>query len=282
MMNEVTDAVILLGGMGTRMLPYTKGVPKEMLPIYDVPNIFRVVEEAYESGIKKIIFVVTEHNKDYIKKFFSKDKYLEEFLKNKPDKLKLLDRLNEVIDNLNFTYVNQEILGTYGALYSAKDYIKNNNFIVMYGDDLIDTKTPLTKELINNFKKTKKQQIALFDMKDNLPNGGLAVLDEHNNLIDLAPRDKTKSTLVVHGRMLLNKKIFEIKDKLNTYQNGEYYLPHSLLNFNDVEGYIYTGKYFNIGEKTGYIKASIYFALKDEKEKDNLLKFIDEIKEKYG
>ena len=88
---KIDEAVILLGGMGTRLLPLTKTIPKEMLPIYDVPAIFLLVEEAYESGIKKIIFVVTKHNKKIIEDFFSNDTYLNNFLKDKPDKLKLLD-----------------------------------------------------------------------------------------------------------------------------------------------------------------------------------------------
>ena len=278
----IDEAVILLGGMGTRMLPYTKGVPKEMLPIYNVPNIFKVVEEAYLSGIKKIIFVVTKHNHDIIKNFFTRDKILEEFLQNKPDKQKKLNRINELIDNLEFVFIYQEILGTFGALYSAKDEIKNNDFIVMYGDDLIKTSIPLTKQLITEFNKTGKQQIALYNEKENIPTSGLAVLDENNNLIALKSKEETNSTLIVHGRMLLNKKIFTLKDKLKPSDKGEYYLPHSLLHFNDVNGYIYKGKYFNIGEKTGYIKASIYYALDDKDERDNLLNFLNNIKEEHG
>ena len=79
---KINEAVILLGGMGTRLLPYTKTIPKEMLPIYDVPNIFKLVQEAYLSGIRKIIFVVTKHNKHLIEAFFKEDKYLDNFLKN--------------------------------------------------------------------------------------------------------------------------------------------------------------------------------------------------------
>ena len=272
----IDEAVILLGGMGTRLLPLTKTISKEMLPIYDVPNVFLLVEEAFNSGIRKVIFVLTEHNINLIKQFFSKDDYLEEFLQNKPDKQKLLDRINKVIDNMEFTFVYQDLLGTYGALYSAKDYIKNDNFIVMYGDDVIDSYEPLTKQLINNYYKTNKQQVAVYEYKDNLPKSGIVVTDENNNIIDLVSKDKTNSNLVIHGRMLLNKKIFDIKDKIKQQDNGEYYLPHSLLNFKDVNAYIYQGKYFNIGEKTGFIKASIHYALKDSNEKTSLLKFLKE------
>lgn len=275
----IDEAVILLGGMGTRLLPYTKTVPKEMLPIYDVPNIFLIVEEAYKSGIKKIIFVVTEHNINFIKSFFSKDNYLEEFLKDKPDKKILLERINKVIDNMEFNYVYQELLGTYGALYSARNNIKNDNFIVMFGDDLIDSKESLTKQLIDSYNENNKMQIAVYEYKDNLPNVGIVEVDDNNNLIDLVPSKTTNSRLVLHGRMLLNKKVFAIKDKVKKQNNNEYYLPYALLNFNDVYVYKYKGNYFNIGEKIGYIKASIYYALKDNNEKESLLKFINQIKE---
>ena len=273
----IDEAIILLGGMGTRLLPYTKTVSKEMLPIYDVPNIFLLVKEAYLSGIKKIIFVVTEHNKKIINSFFNKDYYLDEFLKDKPDKQLLLKNINEIINNMEFIYINQEIKGTYGALYSSKDYIKNDNFIVMYGDDLIDSMIPLTKRLIENFNKTNKMQVAIYETNYNeLPDSGIVKLDNENNIIDLVKKEDNHSNCIVHGRMLLNKKVFTIKDKLIKFDNDEYYLPHALLNFNDVHGYKYTDKYFNLGSKTGYIKASIHFALKDTKQRDDLINFMKE------
>ena len=277
--NQITEAVILLGGMGTRMLPYTKTVPKEMLPIYDVPNIFLIVKEAYLSGIKKIIFVVTKHNINLIKNFFSNDEYLNEFLKDKPDKLSKLREINEIINNMEFIYIYQELLGTYGALYSASNYITNDNFIVMYGDDLIDSPTTITKELIEEFNKTNKQQVAINENLDDIPSVGIAVTNKDNILVDIVPKSETDSRKVIHGRMLLNKKIFLIRDNIKPHKDNEYYLPYELLNFDDVNLYSYNGKYFNIGSKTGFIKASIYYALKDKNELDSLLEFINNIKE---
>lgn len=263
----IDEAIILLGGIGTRMLPLTKTIPKEMLPIYDVPNIFLLVEEAYNSGIKNIIFVVTDYNRQIIENFFSDNKYLDDLLKNKPEKLKLLDRIKTIIKNVNFTFVYQDLKGTFGALYSAKDYIKGDNFIVMYGDDLIDTNPYLTKQLIDSFKINKQQQVAIFKEDiSKLPNGGIAVIDDKHNLIDLKKKKDTDSRFIVHGRMLLNKKIFDVKDKLQLHEFDEYYLTYALLYFNDVYAYDYQGDYFNIGEKTGYIKASIHYALKDQNE----------------
>ena len=276
---KIDEAVIILGGMGTRLLPLTKTISKEMLPTYDVPTIFLLVEEAYKSGIKKIIFVVTKHNKKLIENFFSIDTYYENFLKDKPDKQKLLDRINKVTSNMIFKYVYQNIRGSYGALYSARKFIKNDNFILMYGDDLIDSNPPLTKVLINEFKKKPNLYVAIKDDKEeNLPNVGIVKLDKNNNIIDLVPKKIHNSKCVIHGRMLLNKKIFIVKNKLAKHENDEYYLPYALLHFiGEVKAVKYSGNYFNIGEKTGFIKASIHYALKDKNEKDELLKYLKEI-----
>lgn len=273
---KIDEAVIILGGMGTRLLPLTKTVPKEMLPIYDVPAILLLVEEAYKSGIKKIIFVVTKHNKKIIESFFSDDTYLNNFLKDKPDKQKLLKRVNEIINNMDFKYVYQNIKGSYGALYSAKKFIKNDNFILMYGDDLVDSDIPLTKLLIDNFNKNNSMYVAVKEKKiDELPNVGIVKLDKDNNLIDLVNKDKDHSSCELHGRMLLNKKIFTVKNKLHKHSNDEYYLPYALLLFpKEVKGLKYSGNYFNLGEKTGYIKASIHYSLKDN---NNLINYIKEV-----
>ena len=275
----IDEAVILLGGMGTRLLPLTKTIPKEMLPIYDVPAIFLLVEEAYLSGIKKIIFVITKYNKKIIENFFSDNNYLNNFLKDKPDKQQLLNRINNVINNMKFKYVYQTIKGTYGALYSAKEYIKNDNFVIMYGDDLIDSNIPLTKILIENYKKKNNMYVAIKEENiDQLPSGGVVKLDKKNNIINLVKKDSDHSSCIILGRMLLNKKVFTIKNKLTMRKNNEYYLPHALLLFPDeVKGLKYNGNYFNLGEKTGYIKASINYAIKNKDEKDNLIKYIKEV-----
>ena len=276
---KIDEAVIILGGMGTRLLPLTKTISKEMLPIYDVPNIFLLVEEAYKSGIKKIIFVVTKHNKYLLENFFSNDTYLNNFLKNNPDKQKKLNRIYDVIKNIEFKFVHETIKGSYGALYSAKKFIKQDNFILMYGDDLTDSKIPLTKELINYFNKRPNMYVAIKEEKDNnLPSVGIVKLDNDNNIIDLVPKNEKHSNSIMLGRMLLNKKIFTVKNKLAKHENNELYLSYALLYFKgEVKGFKYQGDYFNIGEKTGYIKASIHYALKDKNEKDNLIKYIKEV-----
>ena len=276
---KIKEAVILLGGMGTRLLPYTKSVPKEMLPIYNTPAIFLLVKEAYLSGIKKIIFVVTKHNKKMIENFFSDDNYLNNFLKDKPEKQKLLNELNDIIKKMQFKYIYQNIKGTYGALYSARKYIKEDNFIVMYGDDLIDGNEPVTKLLINEFNKTGNMQVAVKEKDYNeLPKVGVVKLDNNDNIINLVPIKEDHSNCEIHGRMLLNKKIFNVLNDLYKHDNDEYYLPYALLKFNEVHAYKYDGEYFNLGNTTGYIKASIHYALKNNKDNNDLLKYIERIK----
>lgn len=276
---KIDEAVIILGGMGTRLLPLTKTISKEMLPIYDVPGIFLLVEEAYQSGIKKIIFVVTKHNKYLLENFFSNDTYLNNFLKNDPCKQKKLARIYDIIKKMEFKFVYETTKGSYGALYSAKKFIKQDNFILMYGDDLVDSTIPLTKELINCFQKNNNMYVAIKEEKSaSLPSVGVVKLDNDNNIIDLVPKNKAHSSCVMHGRMLLNKKIFTVKNKLAKHENNELYLSYALLHFiGEVKGFKYQGDYFNIGEKTGYIKASIHYALKDKDEKDKLIKYIKEV-----
>lgn len=101
---EVKEAVIIVGGMGTRLLPYTKTVSKEMMPIFDVPSIYLLVKEAYLSEIRKIIFVVTKRNKKLIQNFFTKDNYLNDYIKEEAKK-ELVREVNEIINNMTFNYV---------------------------------------------------------------------------------------------------------------------------------------------------------------------------------
>ena len=277
--DEIKEAVIIIGGMGTRLLPYTKTVSKEMIPIFDVPSIFLQVKEAYLSGIKKIIFVVTRRNKKLIQDFFSNDNYLNNFIKGNTKKEKLVKEVNEVINNMTFNYVYQRERGTYGALYSARKLIKNDNFIVMYGDDIMDSDIPLSKQLIDEFNKDNKMFITIKKYpKDELPPSGLIKVDENNYLTAITKKEESSYANLL-GRYHLNKKIFSIKDKLKYYANNELYLPHALLNFKgEVKALWYNNEYFNVGEKLGFIKASIYYGLKNNDYKDELINYLKSVK----
>ncbi len=251
----INECVILLGGIGTRLLPITKTIPKELFPIYDKPTIHYLVKEAYDAGIRKIIFVVTDYNIDLIKDYFSKDSILEKRLieNHKEERLELLKELNLLINNIEFIFVKQKIKGTYGALYAAKDSITNDNFIVMYGDDLIDGNN--TSELIKN-----KSMAILINKTDS--NIGNVILNKDNYLMDIAnTKDDNPHKYTIIGRMLLNKKIFSIIDKLHYSYDNELYLPQALVHHypGEIKCLINNKPYFNIGSKTGYIEASEYY-----------------------
>ena len=278
---EVKEAVIIVGGMGTRLLPYTKTVSKEMMPIFDVPSIYLLVKEAYLSGIKKVIFVVTRRNKRLIQDFFTQDNYLNNFIKGNTSKEKLVCEINEIIDKMIFNYVYQSTRGTYGALYSARKLIRNDNFIVMYGDDIMDSSIPLTKQLIDKFHKDEKMYITIKKYpSDELPESGLIKVDENDYLMGIVKKEESSYANLL-GRYLLNKKVFSVKNKLKYYANNELYLPHALLNFEgDVKAVWYNDEYFNIGEKIGFIKASIHYGLKNNDYHDELIDYLKSVNKK--
>ena len=274
--NDIKEAVVLLGGLGTRMLPYTKAIGKEMLPIFDVPLLHKLVLECYNSGIRKMIFVVTKFNKSLIQKYFSPDAYLDNYIKNNPSKQELLKELKMLIKNMKFVYVHQQERGTYGALYSARKYIKNNNFLVLYDDELIVSDVSSIDQVINEFKKVNKMVIGV--MEDKNETVGLVVTDKDNNFIDLKRSNETKSRNIIVGRMILNKKVFTIRKLCQFSKENELFLPQAIVHHLNGEAKIVKikGEYFNIGSKLGYIKASLLFATKSIY-KDDIKDYINKL-----
>ena len=261
--NDIKEAVVLLGGLGTRMLPLSKVVGKEMLPIFDAPLLHKLVLECYNSGIRKMIFVVTKFNKSLIMKYFSNDNYLDNYIKNNPSKQELLKELKMLIKEMKFVYVHQQERGTYGALYSARKYIKNNNFLVLYDDELIvNDKKSSIDQVIDEYKKEKRMIIGV--MEDKNETVGLVVTDKNKNFIDLARKEDTKSCDIIVGRMILNKKVFTIRNKCKFSKEKELFLPQAIVHHMNGEAKILKikGEYFNIGSKLGYLKASLLYATK--------------------
>lgn len=275
----IKKCVIVIGGMGTRMLPITKTVTKEMLPIIDVPTIFMQVKEAYLSGIKEIIFVVSKKNINLIKSFFTKDYNLIKEIENNKEKLNLLKEVHEIIDNMKFSFVIQKIKGTYGALYSAKKYLNNETFALMYGDDLIDSHIPVLKQLIDEHERTKDLVVASRSYNyDELPKFGIVEYEQENILKNIIYKPSMRKDYeIIQGRFILNSNIFKLKNKL-VYHGGELQLPTSLLLLDEkVRVILYEGNYFNIGSKLDYLKANIYYGLKNKEFKEELINFFKEI-----
>lgn len=274
---KIKKCVIVIAGFGTRMLPITKTVSKEMVPIVDVPAIFLQVKEAYLSGIKEIIFVVSRRNINLIKDFFSNDVVLMNEIIDNKEKLNMLKEVNEIIKNMKFTYVIQKERGTYGALWSARKYLKDEVFALMYGDDLVVSPTPLLKQLITEYERTNDMVVAAKTLNDDeLPKFGIVKYKTENILEKLCykSKDSNPSNDVIHGRFILNSDIFKVKDKLS-YHSNELQLPGALLYFeNHVRVLRYDGIYFNIGNKLDYLKANIYFGLKRDDMHEELIKYL--------
>ena len=274
---KINKCVITIAGMGTRMLPITKTVTKEMLPIVDVPTIFLQVKEAYLSGIKEIIFVVSRKNVKLIKSFFTHDYKLIKEIKDNKEKLNLLNEVNEIINNMKFNYVIQKEKGTYGALWSARKYLINETFALMYGDDLIDSNTPVLKQLIEEHERTNDLVVGAktYDY-DKLPKFGVIEYKEENILENISYKpNNPKKYDIIQGRFILNSNIFKLKNQLE-YHGGELQLPTSLLLLKEnIRVLLYEGTYFNIGSKLGYLKANIYYGFKRKDIKEELENFIE-------
>ena len=215
-----------------------------------------------------------------IKSFFTFDSSLMKEIKDNQEKMKMIEEVNEITKNMKFTYVIQKIRGTYGALWSARNYLKNETFGVMYGDDLVISKTPLLKQLIDEYERTNNMIVACRTLDDNeLPKFGIVKYKDGNILDDICYNNKINpSNDIIQGRFILNSDIFKVKDKL-VFHSNELQLPTALLHFkNQVRCIVYEGLYFNIGSKIDYLKASIYFGLKRNDMKNDILKFIEEVK----
>lgn len=277
---KITKCVITAAGYGTRMLPITKTITKEMLNIVDVPAIFYQVKEAYLSGIKEIIIVARKENKPLIQNFFSHHQKLIKMIENDPNKLAMLNELNEIINNVKFHYVIEKEKGSYGAIYSAKKLLNNEFFAVMFSDDIIDSNTPALSELIKEHEKTNNMVMSVKELNyDNLPKFG-AVKYKKDNIIDsLLYKDevKEKHANVIQGRFIIHTKIFDIKNQL-TYFGNELQLPNAILMLkDDVRTINCQGESFDIGNKLGLIKANIYYGLKRKTFNEELKSYIKSI-----
>lgn len=277
---KIKKCIITAAGYGTRMLPITKTIGKEMLPIVSIPAIFYQVKEAYLSGIKDIIFIVRNENKCLIKNFFSKNNKLIKLIQDDPNKLKLLEELNEIINNVKFHYVIEKEKGSYGAVYSARKLLNNEYFAIMFSDDIVDSNIPLLKQLIDEHVRTNHMIMASKKLEFNeLPKYG-AIKYKNENIIDsLLYKEEVKNNNadVIHGRFIAHTKIFTIKNQL-IYHHGELQLPNAILLFKDeVRALNYDGEYFNIGSKLGLIKANIHFGLKNEDSKEELEHYIKKL-----
>ena len=288
-MKKVRKAVIPAAGLGTRFLPATKAMPKEMLPIVDTPTIQLIVEEALKSGIEDIL-VITGKNKRAIEDHFDRNVELEDNLKIKK-KDDLLEIVNETT-RVNLHYIRQSSPEGLGhAVLQAKAFVGDEPFVVMLGDDLMVDEVPLTKQLIDDYENTGSSVVAVMEVPESETNkyGVIDPKSADNGLYEVqgfvekpAPED-APSNLAIIGRYLLTPEIFELLETQERGAGNEIQLTDAIDRLNKQEKVYarnFTGTRYDTGDKFGYMMTNIEFGLKHPQIKDELHDYIIELAKK--
>lgn len=284
-MKKIRKAVIPAAGLGTRFLPATKAQPKEMLPIVDTPAIQYIVEEALESGIEEIL-IITGRHKRAIEDHFDANFELEYHLYDhgKDDLAKSLEKLEEV----NVQYVRQRKPSGLGdAIYCAKTFIGDEPFAVLLGDDIVyNDKKPCLKQLMECYEKyggsvlgaqsVPKEKVSSYGIVD-----GKEIEDGiwlANDLIEKPSKEEAPSNLAVLGRYILSPEIFEKLAITKPGKGGEVQLTDAIKALESpVFALEYNGRRYDVGDKLGYLEATVEYALRNPELKDKFNEYLKNI-----
>jgi UTP--glucose-1-phosphate uridylyltransferase len=265
----VKKAIIPAAGLGTRFLPITKALPKEMLPIIDKPVIQYIVDEAIEAGIEEIIIIINE-NKSMIQEYFNPSLPLEHRLE-KQGKTKLIKVLKEIPNSVKIHFVNQkEQLGLGHALLSAESLIGDEPFAVLLGDELIEN--GCLSEMINTYHHFQTPIIGAMEVNWNVVHKYGIISTESlespfpviENLVEKPLKEDAPSNLAIIGRYILQPDIFNILKKQKPGVAGEIQLTDALNTVNNgsrMRAYILNGHRFDVGSQLGYLIANLEYAM---------------------
>lgn len=286
-MKKVRKAIIPAAGLGTRFLPATKAMAKEMLPIVDKPTIQFIVEEALASGIEDIL-IVTGKAKRPIEDHFDANIELEQNLREK-GKTELL-KLVEETTNVNLHFIRQSHPKGLGhAVLQAKAFVGNEPFVVMLGDDLMHDSTPLTKQLMDHYEDTYASTIAVMEVPHEETNKyGIIAPEEEvksglysvKNFVEKPKPAEAPSNLAIIGRYLLTPEIFSILENQAPGAGGEIQLTDAIDTLNQTQrvfAHQFKGQRFDVGDKFGFLKTSIQYGLTHPEVKDSLKDYIIEL-----
>ena len=289
MNKKVRKAVIPVAGYGTRFLPFTKAVPKPMLPILNKPALQVISEEVVNSGITDILFIVG-YKKEILESHFDAAPELEKMLKEKGKD----NFLKEVVypeHMANFTYVVQEVQnGTASAVQLAKDFVGDEPFAVLFGDDVMfNEKRPVIGQLADVYEKYGKTVLGCKRVSMDVISKYASVEfdkvleDDVYNMVKVTEkpkREEAKSDLAPLGRYVCSPKIFDIIENLKPGANGEYQFTDALDIIARSEGalaYVFDGTRYDMGDRFGYLKANIEYGLRDEELKGKLREYLKEL-----
>lgn len=269
---KVKKAVFPVAGLGTRFLPATKSSPKEMLPLIDKPLVQYVVEEAVASGIEQILFV-TGRGKHNIEDHFDISVELEAHLYDK-GKDRELSRVREIAEMVNIFYVRQrQALGLGHAILCARDFVGNEPFAVLLGDDIVDCDRPCLGQLLDVFNKHKGSVLALEKVPmEKISSYGCVAADligertfHITDMVEKPARNDAPSDMAIIGRYILTPRIFEILEMQEPGKGDEIQLTDAILKLSREEkvyGCLFEGLRHDCGDKLGFLKATVDMALK--------------------
>jgi len=271
---QVRKAVFPVAGLGTRFLPATKSSPKEMLPLIDKPLVHYVVEEAVASGIEHILFV-TGRGKRALEDYFDISFELEALLQEK-GKDKAFQEIRDIADMVKIYYVRQkQALGLGHAILCAREFVGNEPFAVLLGDDIIDAEKPCLAQLLDVYRKYRGTVLALEQVPmENISSYGCVKANQLSeqvfevlDMVEKPKREEAPSNLAIIGRYVLTPDIFPILEKQQPGKGGEIQLTDALrqlLQEEAVYGCRFEGVRHDCGDKLGFLKATVDMALKRE------------------
>ena len=293
---KIRKAIIPIAGLGTRFLPLSKVLPKEFFPLLNKPVIQYILEEAVASGIEEVIFVNKPQKKEdlnFLKKYFSEDLELEDFLreKNKTQVLKELENLEILSKKIKFSQVfQQEPLGDGNAILQAEKLVKGEPFVVLFGDDVVDSKEPCLSQLIKVYEKYNAPVVALFRLpKEKLSLYGIVRVKEIaprvyqiKEIVEKPNPEDAPSDLAIVGKYVVTPEAFEYLKERPCQMAGETKLVGALEEMikddKMVLGYEFEGEWLECGNKVAWLESNLYLSLKNAELGPKIKNFINKIK----
>ena len=291
-MKKVRKAIIPAAGLGTRMLPVSYAVPKEMLPIVDLPAVYHLVKEAADSGIEDVL-IITNRGKEAMESFFDRSIEYEAALtaKGKTEEIKML---REISDMANVYFLRQkETRGLGHAVGRARKFVGDEPFVVLYGDDIIFSEKPVCRQLIEVYEKHGRsvvgvkpvpwEQVRKYSSLKVEPCGDNPALTFCTDMIEKPEPGREFSNLSILGRVLLTPDVFDIIDALEPGAGGEYQLTDAMAKMAR-EGGIYSldfeGERYDLGSKLGFLKANVVRGLEHPETSKEFRAFIKDLADK--
>lgn len=284
---KVHKAVIPAAGLGTRFLPATKAQPKEMLPIVDKPTLQFIIEEAVDSGIEEIL-IITGRNKTAIENHFDKSVELELELEKK-GKIDLLEKVRKISNMVDIHYIRQkDPLGLGHAIYCAKSFIGNEPFAVLLGDDIVYNGIPCLKQMIEVYDEYKTSILGVQEIpKEDVNKYGIVdgkyIEDRVYKVKDLVEKptvEEAPSNIAILGRYIISPAIFEILEHTKPGKGGEIQLTDALKVLAKREAmyaYNFVGRRYDVGDKQGFLEATVEYALRREDLREEFLRYLIDI-----